>query len=655
MKKTALLVTTLLFTLSAWAQDISYDYHPHNKTVAFTSSNLPIVVIKLDEKMKSKSEDQRTSATITILERQDGQNNLMSSLNGSPDYTDKNIFNYHGKIGIKFRGSTSFNNNNGNNGLSGKVPFAIRTVETDGSKRDVNILDMGAHYDWVLIAPFADKSLIRDVLTFDLQRSYFDYTPRSKYCELVVEGVYQGVYAFTARARRGESRIDLPKPGKDGDDTGGYLLNIDRYDAYEDGFYSENLNRTSNWEEMLKSGRNYRTYFQCIYPDSVDYTPAQFNYIKTFINDLEDSLLDVDFDDPTYGRYREYIDVTSAIDYILTQEFTHNADGYRLSTPIYKYNDAKDPRLKFSIWDINMAFGNISYLAPLDPMTGRVIYEGWLYNNINDWVLAENHSMSVPFWFPRLMQDESFVDELRQRWCQYRSTTHSDEQLNFKIDSLAILLEDAQARNYQAWPVLANNSVFPNGINKNTWPEIIKNNTWEEHIGVLKSFLSDRVWWMDNEFGLAPVAPITNGSAMPTVACAGVKVTITANPATEEGWGFKCWEGEGADKLENANSATTSYIVKNGSKFNLTATYAPTIGTENTESTKQKSIYPNPAGEYIKIGNLEKDEAYTIINQIGKILLSGTAYNEEPINITALPSGAYIVKTDGNSLFFIKK
>ena len=644
MTRTTLLIALLsVFAASTSAQTVSYDYHPHKKNVEFTSSNLPIVVIKLDEKMKAKDDDQRTSATMTILDRKDGQPNLMSSLSGVPDYSDETIFNEHGKIGIKFRGSTSFN-------LSDKKPFTIRTVEgavgapvdaVTAKKRDANILDMGAHYDWVLIAPYADKSLIRDALAFDLQRDYLEYSPRVKFCELVIEDIYQGVYIVTARARRGESRIDLPKPGNEGDAlTGGYLLNIDRNDG--EGFYSNNSNLTSDGKPMKNTDRYYYSYFQCTYPDLIDHTPEQLDYIKGFIDNLEASLLSPDFDIPEYG-YRSYIDATSAIDYILTQEYTANADGYRLSTPVYKYNDERDPRLKFSLWDLNMSIGNINYLWWPAHRDNRPSTEGWLYYELNDIVQAKNHSASAPFWFSRMMQDESFVTELRQRWCQYRSTTHSDEALNHRIDSMVVLLDQAQARNYTAWNTLQMD-VFPNALSH------IK--TWEGQIEFIKEFLGERMYWMDQEFGLTPVSTITNGIPTPSIACEGITVTVTAD-AAPDGEKFYCWEGNDAELLNDARSATTTFTMPAGN-VDIKATYGPIIGTENTD-TDTMFVYPSPAEGYITIAGLQKNGKYEIVNQVGQTLQSGTATGGETIDISALPAGYYIVKAGGASLSFVKR
>ena len=646
MTRTTLLIALLsIFAVSMSAQTVAYDYHPHNKTVEFTSSNLPIVVIKLDEKMKAKDADQRTSATITILDRKDGQPNLMSSISENPDYTDETIFNYHGKIGIKFRGNTSFN-------LSDKKPFNIRTVEgavdapvdaLTAKKRDANILDMGIHYDWVFIAPYADKSLIRDALVFDLQRDYLEYSPRVKFCELVIEGVYQGVFVVTARARRGESRIDLPKPGDDGDAlTGGYLLNIDR--PNNEGFYSKNPNLTSNGSPMANTDRYYYSYFQCTYPDFIDHSPEQLNYIKGFIDNLEESLLSPDFNTTEYG-YRNYIDATSAIDYILAQEYTANADGYRLSTPVYKYNDDRDPRLKFSLWDLNMSIGNINYLWWPAHRNNRPSTEGWLYYEQNDIIQAQKHSASAPFWFSRMMEDDSFVTELRQRWCQYRSTTHSDEAINSRIDSMATLLDEAQIRNYVAWNILQQD-IFPNALSH------IK--TWEGQIEFVKEFLWERMYWMDEEFGLTPVNTITNGTPTPSIACPGVTVTIIADAAPDDEM-FYCWEGNDAGLLDDARSATATFTMPTSNAINITATYGPIIGVENADATDSMFVYPNPAEGYITIAGLQKNGKYEIVNQVGQTLQSGTATGGEAIDISALPAGYYIIKTGDASLSFVKR
>lgn len=42
----------------------------------------------------------------------------------------------------------------------------------------------------LLLAPFSDKSMMRDVLTIELVRPYSDFVPSARYCELILDGTY---------------------------------------------------------------------------------------------------------------------------------------------------------------------------------------------------------------------------------------------------------------------------------------------------------------------------------------------------------------------------------------------------------------------------------------------------------------------------------
>ena len=613
MRRTFLSILFSLVILSVWA--VSYPYHPPKK-IAFTSSDLPIVVIQLDEPLKDRGKKERSSATITILERQDGSRNLMSDMDGDPDFTDKNIFNYHGKIGIRYRGSSSFS-------MSDKKPLQVRTENPDGSKRPANILNLGADDNWTFLAPYADKSLMRDVLVFDLSRGYFEYTPQTRYCEVVLEGVYQGIYIIAARARKGDYRLQLPKPGTSGDAlTGGYLLDIDRND--DPGFYSGYKARNKEGQEVIGS----YVYYQYEYPNGDDILPVQEKYIENAIRRFEDVMNSDNYTDPVNG-YRAYIDSTSAIDYILTEELTHNVDGYRLSTPIYKYNDNRDPRLKFSIWDFNLSFGNNDYMG------GHYTF-GWGYLDFSNY-----SGVFIPFWFRRLMDDPMFHNALRKRWCQYRSSSHTIEHIYHKIDSISAQLSEAQERNFDAWGILG----------KYVWPNVVWYKTWEEEIEYLKKYISDRAEWIDNEFKIYPIE-IENGTSSLAVACEDFEVTVTADPAPE-GMAFYYWAGDDY-LLDNPNSPTAGFAMPSSDVY-LSATYRPTIDIEKAEAAEKIFVYPNPAGEYIKISSPREGETYTINNQVGQTLLSGIANKGEAIDISALPSGAYIAKAGNGSMLFIKK
>ena len=111
----------------------------------------------------------------------------------------------------------------------------------------------------------------------------------------------------------------------------------------------------------------------------------------------------------------------------------------------------------------------------------------------NTYFTSTNAYQKVPFWWMRLMQDSEYVNQLKERWVEYRCGAFSDENIMTVIDSLVNLLEigGAKARNYQAWPVW----------NKYVWP--VPNyqtvNTYEKEITTLKDWIKRRVEWMDEQ------------------------------------------------------------------------------------------------------------------------------------------------------------
>lgn len=448
--------------------DPLYPFHPYKK-IAFESSNLPIVKIMLDERMADKWEDRRVSATMTVIWNPSGERNRVD---------DTQHLNYQGKIGIKYRGNSSFS-------MSDKKPFAVRIENEEGKKKDADILGMGADSDWALLAPYSDKSMMRDVLIFDLMRGEMDYVPTGKFCEVVLNDVYQGVYIMTARVRQGKHRINIKKPTADEGDglTGGYHLEIDRNDG-DPGFFGKISSRNLKEQTIGKY-----PFYQIKYPDMEDLTPAQVEYIKSYVYAMEAAVASGDFKDPHTG-YRKYIDTLSIANYIIAHELGRNIDGYRLSTPIYKYLDSIDPRFKLSLWDFNLAFGNGDYNDGWSP-------EGWAYN-LNRF----SHDQNVPWMFKRVMQDEQFYQLLRTTWQRSRKQRLSDEAIYAKVDSIAHLLDEARVRNRDIY----------NRFGQYVWPNYFIGNNWEEEIDFLKRWIHARLNWLDGQWIANDVNKVENSN-----------------------------------------------------------------------------------------------------------------------------------------------
>ncbi len=474
----------------------SYDnnnYRPNNQTVILGETNLPIVFINTQNQVIHK--DWRIAVRMKVVNNEDGLN--YGDTLAHPDQTTD----YEGWIGIKYRGNSSFDG-------SPKKPYSFKTLKTndpDGKKEKVKILDMPADNDWVLLAPYNDRSMIRDVMMFQLARPYFEWVPTLRHCEVILDGIYYGVYIIGERPGKGKNRLNLDDPG-DSDDalTGGYQIQVDRDD--EEHVY------VSKYPAVNKYGNPYYSWNQIYiqykhpeYDDMIPDHPAQLEYIQNQIDLMEDALDSDNFKDPEEG-YRKYINPLSFIDYQLSQEVSVNVDGYRLSTNLYKHRDSKDPLFKTTLWDFNIAFGNADYC-------GGDKTNVWIYDNSK----TGNQNNKVPFWWIKLMKDPDYVTQLKARWQQYRQEFYSDEHITQTIDSLVNNLDvkEARKRNYKAWSVW-NQYVWP----VPNWQTV---NTWEKEIAHLRTFINNRIAWLDQQWEYDPNA---NGTGIKNVQNNGLNKEI---------------------------------------------------------------------------------------------------------------------------------
>lgn len=472
------------------------NYPPDDEDVQLTQTNLPIVWIDVDGNYIDR--DERITARMKIIDNGEGNLNYADTI----AHPGQNI-DYEGYIALRYRGNSSFSS-------SDKKPYSFRTLnaplEDGGTKVKVKIMGMPKDNNWALLAPYNDKSMMRDLLAFELSRPWMDYTPHGKYCEMFLDGIYYGVFIMTEVVSKGKNRLGLEDPGESGDElTGGYLMEVDRTDE---------VTYTSKYHPMKKNGQwLYNRYinFQYKEPEYEDLTQAQRDYITGAIDKMEDALNASNFTDPTEG-YRKYLDELSFVDYQIAQELSHNVDGYRLSAKIFKHRDAEDPRFKMVLWDFNIAYGNSDY------------YNGWRTNTWvwqnNDQLNNENDSQLVPFWWYKLNQDPYYTSLLKQRWAQCRHANMREDRIMATIDSMATTLtvQGAEARNTQAWPRWG----------QYVWPNKYIASDFEDEVSHLKDWIHDRLAWMDEQLGFDPnavVAGDVNGDGV----CTSSDVTALYN------------------------------------------------------------------------------------------------------------------------------
>jgi spore coat protein CotH len=442
--------------------------------VTFTSSNLPILIIQT-ENNQTIPDDPKIKAQLSIIYKGNGLRN---------NITDT-VFHYKGTIGIELRGNSSQN--------FPKKPYNFETRDSAGAGIDVPLLGMPADNDWVLNASYLDHTFARNILASHMSLSAGRWASSCRLVEVVLNGNYQGLYVLMEKIKRTKNRLNIAKLNPDEiyepDITGGYIFEI------------------TGFENNFGSSRNLK------YPEYADAAPEQIAYIKQYDDNFRNVMASANYMDPTTG-YNAWIDVGSFVDELIVQEAMRNSDAYGWSGYFHK---DKGGKLKAGpVWDFDQSAGNSSY-----PDNG--VITGWLFSHPS--------TSNTPFFWPLLFEDPVFAYKVKLRWLELRSGPYQTNTLLAKIDSIASLLSEAQAREFAQWQVLG----------KYIWRETNgyqQRNTYQKEIDYLKSFLTQRWNWIDSE-----LAKVNTPTTLSPVSFASLNISemqVYPNPVKERAtFGFR--------------------------------------------------------------------------------------------------------------------
>lgn len=314
--------------------------------------------------------------------------------------------------------------------------------------------DDGDARNWVLIANFCDKTLIRNYLAYYMARQLdgLDFTTTAQLVEVYLNGEYQGLYLLAEHVRVGGNRVNVEEGSEDVDT--GYLVELDRYLTAEGStdvpdFFVNNIPYAIK-SDILNEG--------------------QRQYIATYMQNAFDAVQSGD-----RTKIEQYIDMDSCIDMYIMHEFFRNPDaGY---SSFYFFKD-KGSKLHFGpVWDFDLAMGNdqrIGNGSPEGLFTGIKTEMGWL----------ENH------WFTSLMSQDWFKAAVNARWQQIRDLVDEliEEAERVTAQNLAAI-----DRNFEKWPIY--------GTKQNQEPAhvaALKNS--EECLDYLTKWLADRKTWFSLYF-----------------------------------------------------------------------------------------------------------------------------------------------------------
>jgi hypothetical protein len=473
---------------------------------------------------------------------------------------------------------------------------------------------------------------------------------------LVINNEYRGVYLLAEKIKIDKNRVDIAKLQPTdtlGDElTGGYIVSIDR--DQEGSWNSPFMGRTGSVDVP----------FSYVDPKYDELSTKQRDYIRDYITEFEYALDGDDYLDPEVG-YRSYINIGSFIDYFIITELSKDLDGYRVSVFFHKDKDSKDGRLTMTpFWDYNICFGNANFFE-----AGNT--NGWASDGIGagDWY-------EIPFWWDKFQTDPYFNSLLKYRWQELRRKVLSTEALNEFIDSNAMLLENAQARNFYKFNIL----------DSYVWPNNYVGGSYENEVAYLKNWLSNRILWIDTQ--METIDPIMlSYSTIETLSASDItNNTSTLNGKVKSDGGSFVWErgfywseyedpiqtgkkiksGKGSGDFTaelidlNPNTQYNFVAYSNndiGTTYGKNATFTTTEGTSvitnHLLSEKDIVVYPNPFNENITIKMNIKNEGnveITVFNIMGEVVNHQSRICKPGTN--SFLFNVYDFKSNGNIYFY---
>lgn len=341
-----------------------------------------------------------------------------------------------------------------------KKPYAFKMDK----KR--SILGSAKEKNFTLLAHADDnKAFLRNFLGFRLSELFgLAYTPFSEPVELIINDEYKGLYFFTDKIKISPNRVNITEQTDGATDpseiTGGWLLEIDNY--WEDASVQfQMMEKGTDW--LLVTSHSPEVMSQ-----------EQYSYMYNYLKDTNDAI-----HEPHGNRWESYIDIESLVDFYLVQEVLGDHESFHGSCYMHKERGT-DTKLIFGpVWDFGSA---------LDWPRGQHIYDNPTWGDT---------------WIDDLAEKSTFKAMCQERWLAVRGSIIPE--LRKAADAYIDHITPAAACDLKRWPSYGNDNM-----------EDKKNN--------VMGYLSDRMQWLDTEFGTTAVNSYSND--------VDAVMSISPNPTT---------------------------------------------------------------------------------------------------------------------------
>ena len=326
-----------------------------------------------------------------------------------------------------------------------KKPYKIKLESKE------SLFGFPANKDWILLADYCDKSLLRTAYMCEVSRAVgLDYTINYKYVELTLNGEYLGTYILTDQVEKGENRVNI--------DNDGFLIEDDGYYNKEPLFFTTD-----------SFGYNYTFKYPNADNGKIVLNDDNYNFINKFINDLEIALSRIPEDCETY---KNYLDIRSFAKWYIVAEVTGNWEP----NLFYILSNRNSKLRMFPLWDAEWSLG-LAMQGNDDDPNGWYRYPYQAKANIDIWKSRK--------YFQFLFKDPEFVEVLASEWGKFVAKL---PEVMMAVEKSVNEIQLAQRDNFEKWPIL----------DKYISVGLIALGTWEAEVDYVSSFFNDRIMWMNS-------------------------------------------------------------------------------------------------------------------------------------------------------------
>ena len=310
-----------------------------------------------------------------------------------------------------------------------KKPYKIQFDEK------LSLFGWSADKDYVLLANYTDKSLLRNTLGFLVSETVeLDWTPKSQFVELILNDVYQGVYTLAESVKGGKNRVNV---GEDG-----FMVEMN---------YSLEYETNSDVEHFFQTTYN-GLYFTFQIPNDKKVTTEDVNYAQGIMEKFT-SLLNTD-------ECVDMIDVDQFARWWYVMLVLQNTD-----TNLYFKKENSLSKLSAGpVWDFEWSLGTGAEDGnryPADYMSPKSIYYELCDKPVFREKLVEIH---------RLYRDRVFENVLSA------------------YDDYSSYLREPAARNYKTWNVLTRSVC---------WKSSKPLGTWDRELNADRRCFLNRMFYLD--------------------------------------------------------------------------------------------------------------------------------------------------------------